>query len=334
MQARKTTKKQKYLVGVDLGGTTIITVVTDIHGKVIASVKCLSEVKQGVTAVINRIVDTIYATVAKAKIKMDDIVTIGLGAPGPLSTKTGVVFDAPNLNGWVNVPLRDLVRKALHINIPIFLDNDANAAAYGEFWVGAGKKVSNFIMLTLGTGIGGGIIIDKKLYRGPDDTAGELGHMTVFPNGPVCNCGNRGCLEAIASATGMVNRAVDALRLGSKSLIRDLAGNDLNKVTAKMIYEAVLQGDQLAKGIMEETGRYIGIAAASLVNIFNPEMIVFSGGMVNAGNYLLNPIREEVKKRAFPQPAKRVKIKRASLGENAGAIGAAGIAYSELTKQN
>jgi glucokinase len=143
---------------------------------------------------------------------------------------------------------------------------------------------------------------------------------------------NHGCLEAIDSATGMVNRAVDALRLGSKSLIRELAENDLNKVTAKMVYDAVLQGDQLAQGIMEETGRYIGIACASLVNIFNPEMIVFSGGMANAGDYLLNPIREEIKKRAYPQPAARVQVLPAVLGENAGAIGAAGIAYSELIK--
>ncbi|MCX7919577.1 MAG: ROK family protein [bacterium] len=323
-------KKAKYLIGVDLGGTTIITVVTDINGKVIASVKCLSEVKQGVDAVVNRIVDTIYATVAKAKIQINQIIAIGVGAPGPLSTKTGVIIDAPNLDGWVNVPLRDMVKKAFRNTIPVFLDNDANAAAYGEFWVGAGKKVSNLIMLTLGTGIGGGIIIDKKLYRGPDDTAGELGHISVFPNGPVCNCGNHGCLEAIASATGMVNRAVDALRLGRKSILRELAENDLNKVTAKMIYDAVLKGDTLAKDIMRETGRYIGIAAASLVNIFNPEMIVFSGGMINAGEYLFNPIREEVKKRAFPQPAKRVKILPAKLGEYAGAIGAAGIALKEL----
>lgn len=330
MQSSKLSKKQKYLVGIDLGGTTIITVVTDTHGKVIASVKCLSEVKEGITAVINRIVDTIYATVAKAKIGIDDVISIGIGAPGPLSTKTGIVFDAPNLAGWENVPLRDLVKKSFKNKILVFLENDANAAAYGEFWVGAGKNVSTLIMLTLGTGIGGGIIIDKRLYRGPDDTAGELGHMSVFPNGPVCNCGNRGCLEAIASATGMVNRAVDALRLGSKSLIRELAENDLNRVTAKMVYNAVLQGDQLAREIMEETGRYIGIAAASLVNIFNPEMLVFSGGMINAGEYLLKPIREEVKKRAFPQPAARVKIILTTLGENVGAIGAAGIAYNEL----
>jgi glucokinase len=323
-------KKAKYLVGVDLGGTTIITVVTDIHGKVIASVKCLSEVKEGVKAVINRIVDTIYATVAKAKLQIDEVLTIGIGAPGPLSTKTGIIIDAPNLDGWVNVPLRDLVKKAFNQKIPVFLENDANAAAYGEFWIGTGKNVSTLIILTLGTGIGGGIIIDKKLYRGPDDTAGELGHISVFPNGPVCNCGNNGCLEAIASATGMVNRAVDALRLGRRSLIRDLAEHDLNRVTAKMIYQAVLKGDKLAKDIMQETGRYIGIAAASLVNIFNPEMIVFSGGMINAGDYLLDPIRDEVKKRAFPQPAKRVKILPAKLGENAGAIGAAGIAYCEL----
>ncbi|MFB3895711.1 MAG: ROK family protein [bacterium] len=329
MQKEKT-KKPQYLVGIDLGGTTIITVVTDTKGKVIGSIKCLSEVKEGVTAVINRITDMVYATLAKSKLSIDDIVSIGIGAPGPLSTKTGVIFDAPNLDGWVNVPLRDLVKKSFKNRIPVFLENDANAAAYGEFWVGSGKQVSNFIMLTLGTGIGGGIIIDKKLYRGPDDTAGELGHMSVFPNGPVCNCGNNGCLEAIASATGMVNRAVDALRLGRRSLIRELAGNDLNQVTAKMIYQAVLKGDKLAKDIMQETGRYIGIAAASLVNIFNPEIIVFSGGLMNAGDYLLTPIREEVKRRAFPQPAKRVKIIKAALGEQAGAIGAAGIAYIEL----
>ncbi len=323
-----TIQSSRYAAGVDLGGTTISTAIVTADGKLVARTKTLTEAKNGVQSVVDKICTTVREACQQISLEPNELVTIGLGSPGPLSTKTGVVIDAPNLIGWVNVPLRDMVQQ--QFKPPVFLDNDANAAAYGEFWVGAGKGVRNLIVLTLGTGIGGGLIIEGKLYRGPDDTSGEIGHITVLLDGPLCKCGNRGCLEALSSATALVNRTIDALRLGTRSIISELCQNDLSKITAKMVYEAARQNDKLALELFHETGFYLGVACANLVNIFNPEMIIFFGGMINAGELLFAPVREEIKKRAFALPASRVQVVPAILGNDAGAIGAAGIALMEL----
>jgi glucokinase len=318
-------------IGIDLGGTTINTAIVTKDGKLVTRSQTMTEAKKGVQAVIDNICNSIRNTCLQISSNPDELLAIGIGSPGPLNTQTGIVIDAPNLNGWVNVPLRDFVQQ--QFKPPVFLDNDANAAAFGEFWVGAGKGVRNLIVITLGTGVGGGLIIEGQLYRGPDDTSGEIGHTTVLIDGPICSCGNRGCLEALSSATALVNRALDTLRLGTKSgIILDLCENDLSKVTAKLIYEAAKKGDSLAIELFRETGFYLGIACANMVNVFNPEMIILFGGLINAGDLLFTPVREEIKKRAFPTPAARVKVVPAILGNDAGAIGAAGIALQELNK--
>ena len=323
--------KSNYIVGVDLGGTTISTALIDAQGHLQARTKCLTEAKKGAQVVVDKICQSIEDVCSQKNFYPDELLTIGIGSPGPLSTKTGIVIDAPNLDGWINVPLRDMVQK--EFKPPVFLDNDANAAAYGEFWVGAGKGLQNVIVITLGTGVGGGLIIEGKLYRGPDDTSGEIGHTTVLLDGPLCSCGNRGCLEALSSATALVNRTIDALRLGTKSSIIELCENDLHKITAKMVFDAATKDDKLAKELFRETGYYLGVACVSLVNILNPEMIILFGGMIGAGELLFAPVRDEVKKRAFPTPAARVKIVPAILGDDAGSIGAAGIALMELSSK-
>jgi glucokinase len=327
-----TKESPRYAAGVDLGGTTISTVIVTPEGKLVARTKTLTEAKKGVQAVVDKICASVREACQQISLNPNELITIGLGSPGPLSTKTGIVIDAPNLNGWVNVPLRDRVQQ--QFKPVVFLDNDANAAAYGEFWVGAGKDVQNLIVVTLGTGIGGGLIIEGKLYRGPDDTSGEIGHTTVLLDGPLCNCGNRGCLEALSSATALVNRTIEALRLGTKSIISELCQNNLSKITAKMVYDAAMQNDKLALELFHETGFYLGVACANLVNIFNPEMIILFGGMINAGELLFAPVREEIKKRAFQPAVSRVKLVPAILGNDAGAIGAAGIALMELKTQS
>lgn len=317
----------RYAVGVNLGGTTISTAIVTPDGKLIARTKTLTEAKKGIQSVVDKICASIREVCQQISLDPNELITIGLGSPGPLSTKTGIVIDAPNLNNWINVPLRDMVQK--QFKSPVFLDNDANAAAYGEFWIGAGMGVQNLIVVTLGTGIGGGLIIDGKLYRGPDDSAGEIGHTIILLDGPLCSCGNHGCLEALSSATALVNRTNDALRFGTKSILTELCKNDLSKITAKMVYEAAAQNDKLALELFRETGFYLGVACAGLVNIFNPEMIILFGGMIQAGELLFAPVREEIKKRAFATPVSRVKLVPAILGNDAGAIGAAGIALME-----
>lgn len=321
-------KPSRLFAGVDLGGTTISTVLVNESGIVLSRTKCLTESILGVDAVVERIVHSVREVCHLYNINDKNLDGIGIGSPGPLSTKTGIIIDAPNLNGWVNVPLRDKVQASF--TSKVYLDNDANAAAFGEYWKGAGQGFQNIIVITLGTGVGGGLIFDGKLLRGPDDNAGELGHMPVFPEGPACNCGGKGCLELYASATGLVNRAKHSLKAGTPSKVMDLCQGDIDKITSKMLHEACLLGDSFAIEVFRETGYYIGITAAGLVNLLNPELIILFGGVIGAGDFLFNPVREEIDRRAYPISAQRVKLVPAILGNDAGAIGAAGIAYQEF----
>ncbi|MBM4083444.1 MAG: ROK family protein, partial [Planctomycetes bacterium] len=234
---------------------------------------------------------------------------------------------APNLPGWRNIALCRKVQDALRI--PTFLENDANAAAYGEKWVGVGQKVDSLVLFTLGTGIGGGVIINNEVLHGVNDAAAELGHMTVVIDGVKCGCGNRGCVEAYASVPGMVRRMKEAVEKGqpSKLAARIKKGQE---ITGKDIHAAAVKGDAAARAIIEETGMYLGIAAVNMMHIVNPAMVVFAGGMTAAGDMLLNAIRAEVKKRALEASAAKTEILFARVGDDAGLIGSAGCALRRL----
>lgn len=312
------------LVGVDLGGTNIKGAVVTEGGEILHRRRCETRAEEGRDAVIDRIANLIEQLCGDAGTPPDELLAVGIGAPGPLSTKTGTIIEAPNLPGWVNVPLRRILQDRLGARV--FVENDANAAAWGEKWAGAGRSVSSLICLTLGTGIGGGIVIDGKLLHGIDDTAAEIGHMTILPDGPRCGCGNHGCLEALASATATARRAREAIQAGRDSILAEMCGGDLSRITAAMVDEAAAAGDALASEVMRGTAEYLGIAIASLTNVLNPEMAVLSGGMIAAGERLLAPIRETVRKRAFRTPAERIQIVPAERGDDAGVLGAAGIA--------
>lgn len=304
---------QKLAIGIDLGGTNITGAQVTKKGRLLKIEKIKTNAKEGKAKVIKRIKDIIHTLMT------DNVEGIGVGSPGPLSSKKGIVYNPPNLPGWKDVPLRDIISR--EFGLPVILENDANCACFGEKWAGAGKKVKSLICLTLGTGIGGGIILDNKLWRGIDDTAGEIGHMIIDPDGPVCGCGNYGCLEAFSSATALVKKAIDELPHLNK-----------NTLTARDIYESAKKGDILARRLLEDAGRYLGIGIASLVNILNPEMVVLCGRMTGAGKFILSPLQREVKKRSFAVPGRRVKICLSELGEYAGVIGAAGIVWEELLK--
>jgi len=321
----------KLLVGIDLGGTNVKGAVVTQDGKILHRRRCETRADEGKEAVIGRIAGLAEELAGDAGLVTSDLLAVGVGAPGPLSTKTGTIIEAPNLPGWVNVPLRKLLQERLGVRV--FVENDANAAAWGEKWAGAGRAVDSLICLTLGTGIGGGIVIDGKLLHGIDDTAAEIGHMTIIPDGPRCGCGNYGCLEALASATATARRAREAIQAGGKSTLQEMCAGDLSKITAAMVDEAAAGGDKLASEVMRGTALYLGIAIASLTNVLNPEMAVLSGGMIAAGERLFGPIRETVKKRAFKTPARRIKIVPAERGDDAGVLGAAGIAL-EWTRGN
>ena len=275
----------KLLVGIDLGGTNIKGAVVTQEGRVLNRSRCETLADEGPDAVIGRIAGLVEKLAEDAGLSTSDLLVVGIGAPGPLSTKTGTVIEAPNLPGWINVPLRDILQE--HLGVKVFVENDANAAAWGEKWVGAGRDVSSLICLTLGTGIGGGIVIDGKLLHGVDDAAGELGHMTIVPDGPLCGCGNHGCLETLASAPATARRARESIKAGGESALTQMCGGDLSKITAEMVNKAADSGDELAAEVMRGTAEYLGIAIASLVNLLNPEMVVLSGGMIAAGELSL-----------------------------------------------
>ena len=316
------------IVGIDLGGTFVKTAVVSRDKEVLAKDARPTRAEGGPDAVMDVMVAGCEAVLASAGIERDDVLAVGIGAPGPLNWQTGMVFELPNLPGWDRVPLAEEMGRRL--GFPCFLDNDANVACYGEYWMGAGQGVDSLCLLTLGTGVGGGIVVFGQLLRGIDGTAAEIGHLKVQRDGRECGCGSRGCLEAYGSVTGMVRTAVEGIEAGQDTLLTALCENDLTKLTGKMISDAIEQGDTFAGWVMQETGVWLGLGIASLVNLLNPEKVVLYGGMVAAGDALLEPIRQTVKANAFEVPASRAEIVPAGLGGDAGVLGAAGCALARI----
>jgi len=332
MMLDKESIEKKYSIGVDLGGTNIISAIMNRQGEIASSLKIRTLAEKGKEATVKRIIEAIHKNIAQFTITPDDIIGIGIGAPGPLDIKRGIINFAPNLPGWRDIPLKKILED--EFNMKIVLENDANAAAWGERCYGAGQGINNLVCFTLGTGIGGGIIIDGKIYHGNNCGAGELGHMTVNKDGPRCNCGNYGCLEAYSSATGVKNRIKSRIKEGIKSDFLNFDSDDelLDSIRLKSIFETARKGDKLTKDIVEEAISYLGIAIANITNILNPEMVVLVGGITNEGDKLLIPLKEEVKKRAFYSNYKSLKIVIGELGGNAGVLGAAALLWIPVNR--
>lgn len=312
----------QYLAGVDLGGTYIKTALVTFEGEIVQKVEVDSEKEKGPDGVISNIHKSVEMAVEKAGCEIHDVKGIGIGSPGPMDTKEGIVTRPVNLPGWENVPLRKKVSE--YFNLPGNLENDANAAAYGEYWKGGGQGSELMIAYTLGTGVGGGIVIRGHLVRGTNDVAGELGHMTIKDGGELCNCGNHGCLEAYASATALVRRSLAKLNSGAESILRKWI-DEGRELSAKLINEARLEGDEFARDALEELGYYLGVGISAMVNALNPDVVVIGGGVMNAGDVILNPAREVVKEKTFSEFYENLKIEPAQLGNDAGVIGSAGL---------
>lgn len=313
----------RYIVGLDLGGTNIVAGCVAEDGSSIHGVKHVpTGAEEGPDAVVRRIIAAAKESIAetKAEVPGAEVIGAGVGAPGPLDTKSGIVLLTPNL-GWVNMPLRQRLQEGLGLRTA--LDNDANCAVLGEWWRGAARGTRMTVGLTIGTGIGGGIIIDGRLYHGASDIAGEVGHMTIDANGRRCKCGNYGCIEAYASGPNIALRAVEALESGAESSLPSYVAGDLRKITAQTVYQAAQSGDELALEVVRDTAKFLGAAVASLINIFNPEAVVIVGGVTLAGESLFEPLRREVSRRAF-KPA--VQVCRIVPGELTGVAGVYGAA--------
>lgn len=307
--------------GVDLGGTKIYSLVALPNGSVIGEDRRLTEAADGPDAVIGRIVASLNQALAAAGLRAPEIAGVGISTPGPCDPARGVVTDAPNLPGWRDVPLTRLVSEGL--GTPAIMENDAAAACYGEFRFGAGRGLRHIVYVTLGTGIGGGIIIDGRIYGGASGAAGEVGHMIVDENGPLCTCGNRGCLEAMASGPAIAREAAEAITEGHSKLLAELAGNAVP--TAELVHEAAMAGDRTAIEIIERAGHYLGLGLIGLLSCFNPQALILGGGLVGLGDLYLEPAMRTAREGAFEQIAADAVITTAELGERAGALGAAAL---------
>lgn len=317
------------VIGVDMGGTKILAAVVDGKGHILATTKIPTQAKDETSIVIDRISDCIKEAFQKSDVSADTIRAIGIGAPGPLDPETGVVIFAPNL-GWKDVPLKTELEA--RIGIPTFVDNDVNVGTLGEHTYGAGRDIQNLVGIFVGTGIGGGIIMNGELFHGASKTAGEIGHIIVKEGGPKCGCGNRGCLEALASRTAMTKHLRNAImKKGKKSIITKLADGDLQQIRSGTLAKALRSKDKLTQNIFKETTKYLGVGIGSIVNFLNPEMIVLGGGVVEAlEEDFIKKIRKAAKKYALPDTLKGVQIVRAELGDDAGVLGAAALARQRL----
>ena len=311
----------RYVVGIDIGGTNIVAgTVAEDGSEVLGLVSEPTLAEQGAEGVLSRIMKLARASMAAARGK--EIAGLGIGSPGPLDTTTGVVLLTPNL-GWVNFPLRDRVAGVL--GMPATLDNDANCAIFGEWWRGAARGASHVVGLTIGTGIGGGIVLAGRVYRGKSDIAGEIGHMTIDLNGRRCKCGNYGCLEAYASGPAIAARAIEGIEAGADSSLPRYVNGDLARITAQIVYEAAHDGDGYALEVVHDTAKFLGAGVANVVNIFNPEVVVICGGVTLAGDKLFLPLRSEVKRRAFKPAVEACRIVPGELTGTAGVYGAAAV---------
>lgn len=308
---------------VDLGGTNLRAANIDRDGRIHERVRTATPVSKSAEEVVSAIAVAVQKCAFECAKRGAHISGVSVVIPGSVHVETGVVLNAPNIPSLPGYELTPALERAL--GRTVLLENDANAAALGEMWQGAARSCRTIICLTLGTGVGGGIILDGKLWRGADGTAGELGHTSIEPFGGVqCGCGNTGCLEGYASATAIVRMAREALIQDPSSLLHSTAAD---KLTAENVFSAAMADDELALEVFQRMGAYLGIAMANLINVFNPEMIVIGGGVSAAWELFAGPARAEVMKRAFPVPAQRCQIVPAECGGDAGLIGAAWLAF-------
>jgi glucokinase len=315
---------QRFIIGVDLGGTNIVVGAMPEDGSRhygLRSQPTMSEL--GADAVVDRIVrsigEVITATMAETGATRQQFVGVGMGAPGPLDRDNGIVIVAPNL-GWKMFPLRDRVSNA--VGLPATLDNDANCATLGEWWIGAARGGRAVVGMTIGTGIGGGLVVDGRIWHGASDVAGEIGHTTIDMHGRRCKCGNYGCLEAYASGPNIAERARERLSGDGESVLMRMVGGKVEMITAHTVYEAAHAGDEIALDVVKETASFLGAGVANLLNTFNPDVVVIAGGVTQAGEALFEPLRAEARRRAFKPAFDACRIVPGELDGAAGVVGA------------
>jgi glucokinase len=317
------TRRSPFYLGIDLGGTNVKSGVVDDSGRPISSVSVETHAASGPEAGVRTLAEAGRLAVQAAGLNWSDIAAVGLGSPGTMNIHTGMLLNPPNLPGWHDFPIRD--RLVALIGKPVAFQNDGNAAAYGEYWAGAGRGAQSLVMFTLGTGIGCGIVDNGRIVEGRHSHGGECGHLVIqMEGGREHPPGFFGRLEAYASATALVKRATEALDAGEKSTLAE--ERSAGHLSARSIDLAAHAGDALAKRLMSETARYLAVGATNLMHTIDPDIVLFGGGMIAAGTPFLDEIRTEIRRIAFPVPAAQTRVEYAELGGDAGFIGAAGCA--------
>lgn len=305
-------------IGFDLGGTNMGASIVSLDGKILYSNECPTLASESSENVIGRIKNLITNCFEKAKTENLEILSIGIGCPGIIDTDNGIVKYSPNITNWSNVEISKILNQEFHV--PVYVDNDVRVAALGEYFFGAGRGYKNILCITIGTGIGGGIILDGKIMRGSSQSMGEIGHITLKKDGPLCGCGNYGCLEALASSIAIIREAKVVIENNGSEIMKNLLANT-GELNAKLVTDAYHQGDKEAIRIINEVAEWVGIGLSSVINLINPEVIIIGGGVSLAGDILFNPIKKEIEKRALKIPRELVKIVPAQLGNDAGMIG-------------
>lgn len=312
-------------VGVDLGGTTFAVGLVTRAGEMLTRQEYPTPRAEREPAAVLAAVAAVQGVLESAAIKPGQVVGVGVGIPGPIDPQTGVIHQCPNMHELDGVNVVELMSGAL--GLPVSIGNDAYCATLAELRYGAGRDVANLVMLTLGTGVGGGIALDNVVRRGPRQIMGEVGHLIIEPEGPPCGCGSRGCLEALVGRDGIVAAARKLLRQGRPSSLRQVAGPDCEQLTPKVIAEAAQAGDELALEVLRRTGYYVGLALCDCIVLCDPDLIVIGGGIAAAGEVLLAPIRETVRERSRISDFDVTRIVPAQLGNEAGTYGAAALAW-------
>ena len=308
----------KYYIGIDLGGTKIAAGVVDSDFKIIAKASTPTQRPRSCSDICEDMAKVALEAVEQAGLTIEDIESIGIGAPGTVNSETGIIEYSNNLD-FYNEPVADFIRE--HIQKPVYVENDANAAAYGEFIAGSAKGAHNAVCITLGTGVGGGIIIDDKIYSGSNFAGAEIGHMVLEVDGPKCTCGRHGCFEVYSSATGLIRLTKEALDAHPESKMHEMMGDH---VSGRLAFNAMRAGDEAARSVVEKYIKYLAAGIANTINIFQPEILCIGGGVCNEGDALMIPLREAVREEVYSKrSAKNTEIVRASLGNEAGIIGAA-----------
>ena len=316
-------KMKETFFGIDVGGTNIKFGCFDSDMELLCKRSIPTDAEMGAEAVIEKMADTIELLLSESELSLKDVCGVGLGTPGPADYKAGTIIHSTNMPKFKNVPIRQMLSERL--GKPVVFENDANTACWGEFVCGAGKDVNDMVFFTLGTGIGGGIIVDGKMVHGCDGNGAELGHIIIYPGGRLCNCGQRGCVEAYASASWTAKRAAEAVEEGAESSLREVL-KIKGEISCKDVYEHLEAGDVLAKKITDETAQALALVCVNMLHITEPKRIVFSGGMIAAGDVLLNRIKDYFDEYIWKLKEERTEICFATLGEDAGIAGAAALA--------